>query len=121
MIFRKTTIILVPEGASHVKQLRVPGLVIFLPIFLFTACVIFFCLIIPDVKILRTKKPLLAQLEVENKEKERLFLVGTGCPEVSDFHIPLFNENEDNPWITLETVKSLAEEYPVRGFYRLKM
>jgi len=58
---------------------------------------------------------------LENKEGERLYAVGTGCPEVCDFHIPLFNDNEDNPWITVEQIKELSAEYPVKGFYRLKM
>ena len=71
LISSKTTIVFVPEGTSHVKQLRVPGFVIFLPILLLIACTIFLCWIIPDYKIMKAKIPLLAQLEKENTEKER--------------------------------------------------
>ncbi|MBN1213172.1 MAG: hypothetical protein JXA92_11385 [candidate division Zixibacteria bacterium] len=55
-----------------------------------------------------------------NEQNDKLFVISTGCPEACDFHIPLFNDDEDYPWITLEKIKALAGEYPVSGFYRLK-
>ena len=55
-----------------------------------------------------------------NDQNERLFVLGTGCPEACDFHIPLFNDDENYPWIDLERIKALAGEYPISGFYRLK-
>ncbi|MFZ5981691.1 MAG: DUF4846 domain-containing protein [Candidatus Zixiibacteriota bacterium] len=58
---------------------------------------------------------------LENNEGDKLYAVGTGCPEACDFYIPLFNGDEDNPWITLEEIKGLGTEYPLKGFYRLKM
>ncbi|MBW1802473.1 MAG: hypothetical protein JRJ85_17295, partial [Deltaproteobacteria bacterium] len=71
MISRKTTIVFVPEGASHVKQLNVPAIVIFLPVLLLIACVIFLGWVIPEYKIMKAKIPLLAQLEKEKTEKDR--------------------------------------------------
>ena len=58
---------------------------------------------------------------LENKKGDRLYAVGTGCPEACDFHIPLFNGDDDNPWITVEQIKEVGAEYPSKGFYRLKM
>lgn len=55
-----------------------------------------------------------------NDRNEKLYLVGTGCPEACDFYIPLFNDNPDNPWITLDQLKALAGEYTDVGFYRMK-
>ena len=55
-----------------------------------------------------------------NDNNEKLYVVGTGCPEACDFHIPLFNDDVDYPWINLEQIKALTGEYPVVGFYRLK-
>ena len=58
---------------------------------------------------------------VVNEEGERLFVIGTGCEEACDFHVPLFNDKKDYPWITLEILKSLApKEYPNTGFFRFK-
>jgi hypothetical protein len=51
----------------------------------------------------------------------KLYVVATGCPEACDFHIPLFNENRDNPWITAQSIQSLAEKLPYAGFFRLKV
>lgn len=55
-----------------------------------------------------------------NEKKDRLYVLATGCPEACDFHIPLFNDDENYPWITLEQIKDLAGEYSSSGFYRLK-
>jgi hypothetical protein len=58
---------------------------------------------------------------VLNDSGNRLYLVGTGCEDACDFHIPLFNDRKDYPWIDLETMKSLVPEaFAHKGFYRLK-
>ncbi|MGD8922911.1 MAG: DUF4846 domain-containing protein [Candidatus Zixiibacteriota bacterium] len=59
---------------------------------------------------------------IENDNGERRFIVGTGCNDnPCDFYIPLFNDNKDNPWITLDQLKALAPaEYPHHGFFRFK-
>ena len=54
-----------------------------------------------------------------NDDGERLFTVATGCSEACDFHIPLFNSNRRNPWITIDRIQELGEDWPHRGFYRL--
>lgn len=57
---------------------------------------------------------------LRNDDGERLFLVGTGCQEVAcDFHIPRFNADRSDPWITLDTLLTLAGKYTDYGFYRL--
>lgn len=48
------------------------------------------------------------------------YVVATGCPKACDFHIPLFNNNKDNPFITVEEIENLAQQYPNYSFYRFK-
>ncbi|MFQ6008540.1 MAG: DUF4846 domain-containing protein [Candidatus Zixiibacteriota bacterium] len=56
-----------------------------------------------------------------NDANEKLYVVATGCPEACDFHIPLFNENRHNPWITIEHIRILAADLPYAGFFRFKV
>jgi len=56
-----------------------------------------------------------------NDNGDKLYVVATGCPEACDFHIPLFNDDRNNPWITIEEVQALASEYPYRGFFRWRL
>jgi hypothetical protein len=56
-----------------------------------------------------------------NDAKEKLYVVATGCSEACDFHIPLFNENRNNPWITIEQIRSLGADLPYAGFFRFKV
>jgi hypothetical protein len=59
---------------------------------------------------------------VMNKDKERLYAVATGGDVASDFHIPLFNNDRNRPWITSEQIRALAPEGSVQsGFYRMSM
>jgi hypothetical protein len=55
----------------------------------------------------------------ENAGGDRRYIVGTGCDDVCDFHIPLFNNEKNYPWLTLDQVKALApEEYPIVEYLR---
>ncbi len=58
---------------------------------------------------------------VQNKADERCFIVGTGCVEACDFHIPLFGSDRDYPWIAAEELEQLAASYPQKGFFRFKI
>lgn len=58
---------------------------------------------------------------IENEKGQRLFVVGSGCAEACDFHIPLFNDDRDNPWITPEQIVQLGEKFMHSGFFRLKL
>lgn len=58
---------------------------------------------------------------LSNKAGDKLYAVATGGVPACDFHIPLFNENRDNPWIDLKTVGQLVSEFPLQGYYRLRI
>ncbi len=55
---------------------------------------------------------------VIKKKKERRYLVGAGCEVQCAFHIPLYNENRSNPWLTLDQVKELAADQEYSGYFR---
>ncbi len=55
------------------------------------------------------------------KKKDNLYVVATGCKKPCDFHIPLFNGDRNNPWLTADQIYELGQDYPNRGFYRLKI
>jgi len=54
-----------------------------------------------------------------NDAGDRVYAVGTGCPEACDFHIPLVTSDRDFPWLTPSQLDSLTEGYPRRGYFRL--
>ena len=56
-----------------------------------------------------------------NDAREKLYVVATGCSEACDFHIPLFNDNRNYPWITVERIKALGSDMAYSGFFRLKI
>lgn len=56
--------------------------------------------------------------DLVNDAGEHLYLVGTGCQHECDFHIPLFNDNKDYPWLTKDQLMALAVDFPKVGFYR---
>ncbi len=58
---------------------------------------------------------------LKNAKMEKLYAVATGCPEACDFHIPLFNNDKNNPWLTATQIFELNGDYPNRGFLRLKI
>jgi hypothetical protein len=61
-------------------------------------------------------------LTVENKKKERLYAVATSGEVSSDFHIPLFNNDRNRPWITPEQIRALAPAGSAQsGFYRFSI
>ena len=74
MFSKKTIIVLVPESASHAKQLRVPKLFIFLSVFLIIFCFTFLGWIIPHYMMIKAQMPLLAQLEKESEQQKRKFV-----------------------------------------------
>ena len=49
-----------------------------------------------------------------------LFLVGTGCEEACDFHIPLLTEKRDIPWVSENLLQELTRGFETKGFYRFK-
>ena len=55
------------------------------------------------------------------KKKDNLYAVATGCKKPCDFHIPLFNGDRDNPWLTADQIYELGKDYPNKGFYRFKI
>jgi len=56
-----------------------------------------------------------------NDASERLYAVATGCSEACDFHIPLFNNNRNYPWVNLERIKALGSDQPYSGFFRFRI
>ena len=58
---------------------------------------------------------------LKKNKKEKLYAVATGCPEACDFHIPLFNNDKNNPWLTADQIYGLNSEYTRRGFLRLRI
>ncbi len=55
-----------------------------------------------------------------NENGSRLYAVATGCSSACDFHIPLLTEDRKRPWITADQIRSLANELPLSGFFRLR-
>ncbi|MBD3403847.1 hypothetical protein GF420_13210 [candidate division GN15 bacterium] len=58
---------------------------------------------------------------ITNDDGDYLHVVGTGCPESCDFHIPRFNDRRDNPWVSREDIEALGSAYPIRGCYRMPL
>jgi len=56
-----------------------------------------------------------------NDEGKKLYIVATGCSEACDFHIPLFNNNRNYPWITVERIRSLGSGMARSGFFRFRI
>ncbi len=50
----------------------------------------------------------------------RLYAVATGCSDACDFHIPLLTEDRNEPWITADQIRSLANGLPFSGFFRFR-
>ncbi len=61
-------------------------------------------------------------LILEDPQGEKRFLVGTGGNPPCDFYIPLFHNDQTDPWLTLDELKGLPpQEFPFKGFFRLKL
>lgn len=58
---------------------------------------------------------------LENKDGEKLYLIGTGCSIACDFHIPLMSGDQKKPWLTLEAMKDFAGETENSGFFRMRI
>ena len=63
----------------------------------------------------------IVMLKVVNDKGDKRYVVGCGCEEACDFHIPLLTEDRHKPWVTLAEIEQLAPDYPQRGFYRLRI
>ncbi|MCK4607241.1 MAG: hypothetical protein KAU35_08105 [candidate division Zixibacteria bacterium] len=55
-----------------------------------------------------------------NEKGSRLYVVATGCSDACDFHIPLLTEDRNQPWITADQIRSLANGLPFSGFLRFR-
>lgn len=58
---------------------------------------------------------------IVNSSDDKLYAVATGCKEACDFHIPLFNNDRNNPWIRAREIAELSGDHPRRAFLRLKI
>ncbi|KAA3637630.1 MAG: hypothetical protein DWP97_00515 [Calditrichaeota bacterium] len=58
---------------------------------------------------------------ISNQNDSTLFLVGTGCEEACDFHIPLLTAKRDEPWVSQVTLEAINSEFKKSGFYRFKI
>jgi hypothetical protein len=56
-----------------------------------------------------------------NSAGEKLYAVATGCPLACDFHMPLVNNDRNNPWLTLAGVRALAPGTANTGFFRFRI
>lgn len=56
-----------------------------------------------------------------NDEGKKLYIVATGCSEACDFHVPLFNNNRNYPWITVEGIRSLDSGMARSSFFRFRI
>jgi hypothetical protein len=56
-----------------------------------------------------------------NGQKDKLYAVATGCEKACDFYIPLFNNDRNNPWLTVSQISELKTNYPISGFFRLQI
>ena len=73
MISDKITIILLPEDADRMKRLSIPRVFIRLAVIILISFSFYLSWLIPHYMILKAKMPKLAQLEMQNKEKENEF------------------------------------------------
>jgi len=55
---------------------------------------------------------------IENDNGDRLYAICTGGNPAHDLYIPIFNNDRDNPWITIDQIKAFAPQADSTGFYR---
>ncbi|MBK7142396.1 MAG: hypothetical protein IPH75_09975 [bacterium] len=59
---------------------------------------------------------------LQNDQGDKRYLIATGGNPPCDFYIPLFHDNQNDPWLTLDELKGLPpQEFSYKGFYRLRM
>ncbi len=58
---------------------------------------------------------------IEDQQGKRLYAIGNGCLEACDFHIPLVNDDRDNPWLRAEEIRDWGEQSLSSGFYRFRI
>ncbi|MDH4035688.1 MAG: hypothetical protein OEV80_17995, partial [candidate division Zixibacteria bacterium] len=78
-------------------------------------------LLITQNKTGRKGRVYVVMLKVENDSGDIRYVVGCGCEEACDFHIPLLTDDRHKPWIDLAAIEQLAPEYEERGYYRLSI
>lgn len=78
-------------------------------------------LLIAQNKTGRKGRVYVVMLKVVNDKGDKRYVVGCGCEEACDFHIPLLTEDRHKPWLTVSDIEKLAPEYQQRGFYRLRI
>jgi len=56
-----------------------------------------------------------------NDNGEKIYTIATGCPHACDFHMPLVNDDKNNPWLTVQQITDYVTETDFSGFFRLKI
>ena len=74
MTSKKITIFLVPDYTNSVKQLRVPRLLAVSFVIFCAFCALFLFWAVPDYLVMKTRMPMLAQLETQNKLQKKQFV-----------------------------------------------
>ena len=74
MAFNKTTIVLLPDGSTKVKQFRIPRFLFVLSVFVLLGCGMFLTWIIRDYRMIKPAVFRLAQLRKENEQQKRQFV-----------------------------------------------
>ena len=79
-------------------------------------------LLVARTEIGTTGRVYVIMIVVENAQGEKRYLVGTGGNPPCDFYIPLFHNDQTNPWLILDEVKGLPpEKFGFKGFFRLRL
>lgn len=74
MAFKKTTIVLFPDGSNKVKQFRIPKFLPFLFVFILVSSVALLSWIIRDYRMIKPQMSRLVQLQKENEQQKRQFV-----------------------------------------------
>ncbi|MCP4681661.1 MAG: hypothetical protein GY864_04960, partial [Desulfobacterales bacterium] len=77
---KKITIMLIPDGANKVKQLRLPRYLLTFLILIVISCVTFFFWTLKDYQAMKLQAPRLAQLE---KEKEQVLYLSQRIDQIT--------------------------------------
>jgi murein DD-endopeptidase MepM/ murein hydrolase activator NlpD len=74
LAFKKTTIVLFPDGSNKVKQIRIPKFLPVLFVFILVSSVALISWIIRDYRMIKPQMSRLAQLQKENEQQKRQFV-----------------------------------------------
>ncbi len=78
-------------------------------------------LIIAEDETGRKGRVYIIMLMLVNNSGEKRYVVGCGCQEACDFHIPLLTDDRHRPWLETKDLKKLGDDYIKSGFYRLRI